>query len=58
MREIRIGLENRVDVSQYKNHLYSAEQMKEIRLGLEEGLDVSYYKSPIFAARDMQKKKT
>ena len=57
MREIRLGLEHRVDVSQYNNHLYSAKQMKEIRLGLEEGLDVSYYKSPIFAAKDMYKKR-
>jgi uncharacterized protein (DUF342 family) len=57
MQEIRMGLETRVDVSEYENPLYSWQQMREIRLGLEEGLDVSVYKSFMYTAPDMKEKR-
>ena len=43
MREIRIGLEERLDVSFYQNPLFQWQQMKEIRLGLESGISVNKY---------------
>ena len=43
MKEIRLGLEKRLDASLYANPKFNQYQMKEIRLGLEEGLDISWY---------------
>ena len=57
MQEIRLGLEKKLDVSIYANHLYSHFQMKEIRLGLEGGLDVSSYCELIHSATDMREKR-
>ena len=54
MREIRLGLEQRLDVSVYAKELYRWQQMREIRLGLEEGLDVSAYMSMMYSAKDME----
>jgi hypothetical protein len=47
MKEIRLGLENNLDVSVYANPEFDKDQMKEIRLGLENKLDVSVYIKPI-----------
>lgn len=55
--EIRLGIEQRLDISNYANPLYSYWQMREIRLGLVEGLDVSYYKSLMYTAKEMNKRR-
>ena len=34
MQEIRLGLEKKLNVSLYSNHLFNHAQMREIRLGL------------------------
>lgn len=57
MREIRLGLEHRVDVSPYVNPAFSWQQMQEIRLGLEDGLDVGIYARLMYTANDMKKKR-
>lgn len=46
MREIRLGLESKVDVSVYADKAYDWFQMKEIRKGLESCLDVEKYADP------------
>lgn len=48
MKQIRIGLENRLDVSVYAKQEFDWLQMKQIRLGLEKELDVSIYAKPEF----------
>ena len=53
MQEIKIGLENNVDVTLYNNPIYTNKQMREIRLGLEKGLNVSYYASSEFDYQQM-----
>ena len=45
MEQIRLGLEKKLDVAVYANHLLSHFQMREIRLGLEAGLDVFFLQS-------------
>ena len=48
MEQIRLGLEDGLDISMYADPKFNREQMKEIRLGLKEGLDVSKYADPKF----------
>ena len=43
LEEIRLGLDEGLDVSQYARIDYLAIQMRQIRFGLEEKLDVSWY---------------
>ena len=43
MREIRLGLEEGLDVSKYANPNFTPLQMKEIIEGLKKGLDISKY---------------
>ena len=43
MEEIRIGMEEGLDVSIYADPEYMPLQMEAIRIGLEKGLDVSKY---------------
>lgn len=57
MREIRVGLEHRVDVAKYSSQMYSWEQMKEIRLGLEKGLNVDTYRRLRYTAGEMRKRR-
>lgn len=57
MREIRLGLENRLDVSIYQNPLYSWRQMHQIRLGLESNLPVEDYKSFMYTSKEMEKRR-
>ena len=45
LHEIRLGLENGVDIRQYADKEYFAVQMRQLRFGLEEGLDISLYNS-------------
>ena len=44
--EIRIGLENGIDISKYADPKYDAFQMRQIRYGLEDNLDISKYDNP------------
>ena len=46
LREIRLGLKERLDVSVYAKEEYSWQQMKQIRIGLSKKLDVSIYAKP------------
>ena len=43
MEQIRLGLEQGLDVSLYADEDYNWSQMEEIRLGLEDNLNVSEY---------------
>jgi len=53
--EIKIGLENNLDVFVYAKPKYTWEQMNEIRLGLENNLDVSIYANPKYSWQEMLK---
>lgn len=46
MEIIRVGLEDKVDVSIYTKSEFKAEQMNQIRLGLKHGIDVTPYLNP------------
>ena len=52
--EIKLGLEDNLNVSLYAKPEYSTEQMKEIRLGLKDNLDVSIYANPDIYWRQMK----
>jgi len=54
MQEIRRGLENNIDVTQYAYWNFDCAQMQEIRLGLESGIDVSEYARPDFPSSHME----
>ena len=53
LEQIRIGLENKVDVSIYEKREFNWEQMMEIRLGLENKVNVSTYAKPEFSWEQM-----
>lgn len=46
MEIIRVGLEDKVDVSIYTKSEFKAEQMNQIRLGIKHGIDVTPYLNP------------
>lgn len=48
IHEIRLGLEEKLDVTCYASKDYLAIQMYQIRLGLKEGLPVEYYTKPSY----------
>ena len=48
MKQIRLGLEQNVDVSLFAKEDYNEHQMLVISLGLKHNLDVSYYLNPNF----------
>ena len=52
-REIKSGIENKVDLSVYAKTEYDSFQMFEIRIGLQGNLDVSYYTNPDFGPTEM-----
>ena len=52
--EIRIGLEQGLDVSWYAKPDFTWIQMEEIRLGLEANIDVSIYSYPGFTDGQME----
>ncbi len=54
IKQIRIGLENNLDVSKYADPKYDADQMKQIRFGLFENLDVSKYADPKYNSIEME----
>ncbi|MFN2102911.1 hypothetical protein ABDJ34_08350 [Finegoldia dalianensis] len=51
--QVKIGLEQGLDVSVYARSEFDWRQMEQIRLGLERGLDVSIYAKPEFSDRQM-----
>lgn len=57
MREIRLGLEAKVDVSVYAKTKFDDYQMSEIREGLVANLDVSLYANPKYSSEEMRKKR-
>ena len=48
MKQIRLGLEKKINISIYAKPEFNSDQMFQIRLGLEQGLDVTYYAKPEF----------
>ena len=46
MQQIRLGLEDNLDVLLYAKKEYNWKQMSQIRLGLKANLDVSKYANP------------
>ena len=54
--QIKLGLENNVNVSIYTNPKFDWKQMKQIRLELEKGLnpvEISKYANPIYSIPQM-----
>jgi len=54
MREIRLGLENNVDVLFYADIKYTWQQMEQMRLGLEDFVNVTYYADYTLSASQME----
>lgn len=54
MHEVRMGLEQNLDVSVYADEKYSWKQMRELRLGLEHQIDVTPYAKPLYRADQMR----
>lgn len=54
IRQIRMGLEEKIDVSIYANPNYNWQQMRELRIGLREGLDVTPYRNQLYNWQQMQ----
>lgn len=54
IRQIRMGLEEKVDVSIYANGTYNWQQMRELRIGLREGVDVTPYRNQLYSWQQMQ----
>ena len=48
IHEIRLGMEEKLDVACYASRDYLAIQMYQIRLGLKDGLQVKYYARPYY----------
>ena len=53
MEEIRLGLEENLNVSIYAKSKFNNVQMEQIRLGLEANLDVSVYADSEFGEDEM-----
>ena len=54
IRQIRMGLDEKIDVSIYANPNYNWQQMRELRIGLREGLDVTPYRNQLYNWQQMQ----
>lgn len=54
MREVRLGLEQNLDVSIYADERYGWKQMRELRKGLEHQIDVTPYAKPLYRADQMR----
>ncbi len=54
LKEIRLGINQKVTIKHYLNPEYTAEQMKEIRLGQRANLKSEIYESPDFSAEQMR----
>ena len=51
--EIRLGIENKVDIFIYAKKEFDRDQMREIRFGLVEKVDISVYAKSCFDAEQM-----
>lgn len=54
IRQIRLGLEEGLDVARYAKIEYSWRQMREIRLGMEGRIDTTLYENPLYFASQMK----
>ena len=54
MREIRLGLMDKLDVKVYANDRFCAEQMEQIRLGMMDKVDVKKYATPSLSEGKME----
>ena len=54
-REIKIGLNEGLDVSWYAKKEFSTKQKVEILIGLRDGLDISKYTNPKLTDEEMNK---
>ena len=55
MQEIRLGLQDNLDVSLYATTDFNMPQMEQIRLGLEDNLDISVYANSEIDYEEMKK---
>ena len=55
MQEIRLGLQDNLDVSLYATIDFNIPQMEQIRKGLEDNLDISKYANPEIDYEEMKK---
>ena len=55
--EIRVGLQNNINVDWYAKPEFNYLQMRQIRLGLEAGVNVNVYARPEFKYNKMEKLK-
>ena len=51
--EIKLGIENKVDIFTYAKKEFDRDQMREIRFGLVEKVDISIYAKSCFDAEQM-----
>lgn len=54
LKEIRLGIEHKVQVDEYADVTLTGRQMREIRYGLERNLDINLYKNKFFRERQMK----
>lgn len=54
IRQIRLGLEEKIDVSLYAGDEMNWQQMREIRYGLDKRLDVTPYLNPLYSWQQMR----
>lgn len=54
MREIRLGLQDKLPVEKYANPSFDWFQMEQIRMGLKDGIDISKYAKPEISYDRMQ----
>lgn len=53
VKQIRLGLQDKLDIKEYANPDFSAAQMKEIRLGMKNGINYSLYSTGEYSAEQM-----
>ena len=54
MEQIRLGLENNLDVSDYANSVFSYKKMEIMRLSLEKDLNIDLLKNPELTVNEME----
>lgn len=54
IRQIRLGLEEKIDVSLYAGDEMNWQQMREVRYGLDKRLDVTPYLNPLYSWEQMR----
>ncbi|MCM1159485.1 MAG: hypothetical protein NC300_12545 [Bacteroidales bacterium] len=53
-REIKKGIQRRLNTEQYADINFSAEQMRELRLAMQAGVNVTKYNNPVISAEHMK----